>query len=421
MKNTVKGIREQEKSQPAAALFREQLRERLRASLYEIVEEEVRQLCGTHYYPTGEGGHYRSGSAPSSVYLQGERQRLKRPRVRRKTEDGSEEAALKSRQLARDPAEWEEAMKRAVLCGVSCRGVSQLRERGAYGESKSSLSRLWRKKAAHLVEDLQNSDLSEMDLLVLMVDAVVLCRDLVATVTLGIDTAGRKRIPGFRVGGSENAEVCGDLLGSLERRGLKAPQGRRLLAVLDGSDALDRSVRRHFPGTLVQRCLIHKERNIRAYLSKRHWSELAGLFRRLRVAQGRAQGEEIAASMKRFLKDKNAQARASFEEAGEDLLTLFRLEAPNTLNVSLLSTNCIENAFKNLRRHIGRVARWRRQTRQADRWLASGLTLAQRTFRKIRGVHDIPQLIRALERSWKQREPQEDPPGSYSHRHLRPA
>ena len=48
----------------------------------------------------------------------------------------------------------------------------------------------------------------------------------------------------------------------------------------------------------------------------------------------------------------------SFEEAGPELLTLARIEI-NELSVSLLSTNCIENVFKNLRRHIGRVSRWR--------------------------------------------------------------
>lgn len=91
----------------------------------------------------------------------------------------------------------------------------------------------------------------------------------------------------------------------------------------------------------------------------------------------------------------------SFEEAGEDLLTLFRLNVPNTLHVSLLSTNCIENAFKNLRRHIGRVCRWRHETKQADLWVSSGLALAAKGFRRIRGYQDIPKLIEALEKSMR--------------------
>jgi transposase-like protein len=97
----------------------------------------------------------------------------------------------------------------------------------------------------------------------------------------------------------------------------------------------------------------------------RHWGELTSLFKSLRRAQGEDQAKEVVRQIERFLADKNEQARASYEEAGEDLLTLFKLNVPNTLNTSLLSTNAIENVFKNLRRHIGRVCRWRKETKMA--------------------------------------------------------
>jgi len=54
--------------------------------------------------------------------------------------------------------------------------------------------------------------------------------------------------------------------------------------------------------------------------------------------------------------------------------------------------------FKNLRRHLGRVCRWRDNTDQADRWMASGLELAQRGFRRIRGHEDLGHLAVALQR-----------------------
>ena len=59
----------------------------------------------------------------------------------------------------------------------------------------------------------------------------------------------------------------------------------RLLSVLDGSAALKKSVLKFFPDAAIQRCLVHKERNVRAKLSKRHWGELARLFKRLREVQ----------------------------------------------------------------------------------------------------------------------------------------
>lgn len=399
MSDTKQHTVEQAESAVETESFHLYLRQRVREALYEVVEAEVSGLCGRRHHPVQGNRYSRGGSAPSSVYLDGRREKLLRPRVRDDDGEGGSEVELKSWQMARDPGQWEEAMYRAVLCGVSTRKVAQLRPSALLGESKSSLSRLWQRKARELVEQLQYEDLSEADPLVLMIDAVVLCKGLVATVAMQIDTSGNKRILGYRVGNSENQQVCEDLLGSLERRGLNVPVGRRLLAVLDGSQSLSNALLKYFPGALVQRCLVHKERNLRGYLSARHWKELAALFNRLRRSQGPEQAAEVAGVIKVFLKDKNAQARASFEEAGGDLLTLLDLDVPNTLNTSLLSTNSIENAFKNLRRHIGRVCRWRGETEMADLWLTSGLTLAQSTFRKIKGFNELPDLIKSLERS----------------------
>lgn len=198
------------------------------------------------------------------------------------------------------------------------------------------------------------------------------------------------------MGSSENEQVCTDLLNRLSERGLKDPEVRALLSVLDKSKALKNAVMKRYGHVIVQRCLVHKERNIRGYLSKRDWKALSGHFNRLRKAQGEAAALEATEALESFLGTRNARARESYEEAGEELLALHRLNVPGTLNVSLLSTNNIENAFKNLRMHIGRVCRWRSKTDQADVWVASGLILAQQGFRKIRGYQEIPELIEAL-------------------------
>jgi transposase-like protein len=279
--------------------------------------------------------------------------------------------------------------------------METLSEAKVRGMSKSNVSRLWQRKAALIVEEMQQKNLNEIDLVALMLDGVVLCRSLVATVALGIDSNGIKHILGFKVGSSENTEVCRDLLSNLQRRGLKVHKDRKLLAVLDGSNALRNGILELFPGTIIQRCLVHKERNIRGYLPKKYWKELAVLFKRLRLSQGSDQAKEAKKEIEAFLTNKNAQARDSLEEAGEELLAFFELEVPNTLNITFLSTNIIENTFKNLRRHIGRVARWRKETSQADLWLASGLTLAAAGFRRVRGIDEFPKLIQALEKEKK--------------------
>lgn len=384
--------------------LREHLRGSVRQALKEIFEEEIRSLCGERYHPD-ESNYRRAGTAPSYVMTDACREPMERPRVRReKDESGTEEVQLKSWKMAQSPDEWEAAMMRAVLCGVSTRGCKRLRADELVGESRSSISRLWQRKAVELVESMQQSDLSGIDPVVLMLDGVVLSKRAVATVALGIDASGTKHVLGFRVGSSENQEVCRDLLGNLSRRGLRASPHRYLLAVLDGSKALENALLEVFPKTLIQRCLVHKERNLKGYLSTRHWSEINRLFNRLRRSEGAEAAQEALDDIETFLADKNHQARDSLQEASGQLLTLLELEAPNTLNRSLLSTNCIENLFKNLRRHIGKVCRWREETDQADRWLASGLTLASEGFRKISGHKEIPLLIRALEKKMAEEE-----------------
>ncbi len=201
--------------------LREHLRGCVRRALKEIFEEEIGQLCGDRYHPAG-GDYRRAGTAPSYVINDARREAIDRPRVRRSKKDGgSEEVALKSWKLAQSPDEWEAAMMRAVLCGVSTRRCNRLRAVEVAGESRSSISRLWQRKAAELVEAMQQSDLSGIDPVVLMLDAVVLSKRAVATVALVIDKSGTKHVLGFRVGSSENQEVCRDLLSSLSQSPLK--------------------------------------------------------------------------------------------------------------------------------------------------------------------------------------------------------
>ena len=382
----------------SAEAFQAYLRGQVRQALVDLVDEEINGYCGRSYSREQSTGYYRAGSAPSYVMSESGREPMDRPRVRQKHSQGSsKEVSLKSWKLAQDPQQWEAAMMRAVLCGVSTRKIPALSAESLKGQSRSSISRLWQSKSAALVEQVQESNLSTFDLAVLMVDAVVLSSAQVATVALGINTAGEKQVLGFVVGSSENKEVCLDLLNALNRRGLKAPQERYLLAVLDGSEALKQAVLQVYPATLVQRCLVHKERNLKGYLSKQHWAELSRLFKALRQCQGKEQAQEAAKAIESFLANKNIQAQASWAEGGEDLLSLPSLEVRNDLHKSLLSTNCIENAFRNLRGHIGKVCRWRTETDQANRWLASGLILASQGFRKIMGHKHLSDLIDALQ------------------------
>jgi transposase-like protein len=141
---------------------------------------------------------------------------------------------------------------------------------------------------------------------------------------------------------------------------------------------------------------VHKERNIRGYLSKRDWGELRRLFDRLRKAQGEEAAREAVRDLERFLERKNKAALESLREAGESLIAFQKLNVPATLNRTFLSTNVIENSIGNVRRKTNRVTRWRPETGQAERWIAYALTEAERGFRRIKNYDDLKYLRAAL-------------------------
>ena len=380
----------------AGGIFREYLRGGVRMMLAEVMATEVAQLCGAKYHPNEGAACHRSGSASGYVVWEGNREDVKRPRVRRGKSDGStEEVRLRTYESARQLDQLHGMVLRALTAGVSGREMSDVHPTSP-GVSKSSVSRLWIQAGKKFVDELRTRDIASGDWLVLMLDGIVLSRDQTAIVAIGITSAGTKHVLDFELGSTENYEVCRDLVGRLIERGFTP--SRRLLGVLDGSAALKKAVRKFFPDAEIQRCLVHKERNIRGRLSKRDWGELARHFKRLRQVQGAEAAREVLVELEGFLRKKNLEALASLHEAGEELIALHLLNVPSTLHKSLLSTNMIENSFRNTRRKLGRVSRFRAETDQASRWLAYALLEVEKGFHRIAGWRDLPALARALER-----------------------
>ena len=148
----------------------------------------------------------------------------------------------------------------------------------------------------------------------------------------------------------------------------------------------------------MQRCLVHKERNIRQHLPRRSWGLLAELFKRLRLAEGGRAASENLKELEKFLKTRSKGAYESLHEGWDEITAFQRLEVPSTLNTSFLSTNFIENGFNNVRRKIGRVKRWRVETGQPEKWPAFALGEAEKGFRRIRDAGEMKALKTALKR-----------------------
>jgi putative transposase len=388
-------------AEDVGVVFRDWMRGMARRTVLRVFEAETQALCGALYRPEEGSPCYRSGSAPGMVLHEGRKEEVRRPRVRRRKEDGkTEEVRLSSYEAAQEPGHLEAMLLRALGAGVSTRG-----QKGVYPDSpsnsKSSVSRLWRREGARMLEEFRARDLRRDDWLVLMLDGVRLANELWAVVALGVAEDGTKHMLDFEIGASENTAVATALCERLAERGFAPKAGCRLLCVFDGAKALRKGARKVWGDPVFQRCLVHKERNLRKYLSKRHWSALAGLMGRLRKVQGARDAREALAELRSFVAGKNAEALASLEEAGEELIALHLLEVPNTLHKNLLSTNIIENTIRNMRGKLGRVTRWREETDQPGRWMALALTETEKGFRKLAGYGDLPWLAQALARKPK--------------------
>ncbi|MDF3130554.1 hypothetical protein P0Y35_15205, partial [Kiritimatiellaeota bacterium B1221] len=141
----------------AATLLSAHVRQCVRASILNLMQEEVDLLCGPSYNPSSESSFYRAGSAASSIYVDGKRMPVNRPRVRELTEEGSREVTIKTLQAARDPHEWEDMVHRAILCGVSGRDQIRLQAHELKGMSKSNISRLWAQRAGELIQEINET------------------------------------------------------------------------------------------------------------------------------------------------------------------------------------------------------------------------------------------------------------------------
>jgi transposase-like protein len=376
-------------------LFLEHIRGCVQASVLELMEEEVQRLCGPRYRPLAAANCRRAGSEQGILYLEGEKRPIRRPRVRHRDADGVErEFQLGTYARVRKLDNIAEEVVGLVSEGVSARGVRRLK-RG--GPSKSTASRLWASGSAAKLEALRGRDLSEERFYGLVMDGIVLSRDLTVVVAVGLCCDGRKMVLDFSVGSSESYEVVHELLVRIRERGFAVEQ--RLLAILDGSEALRKAVREFWSDAVIQCCLVHVERNLHGYLRKRDHSECSRLLRRLRKAEGLEAATEAAAELYRWVCRRNQQARQRLEDLGQELLALHALNVPATLNVSLLSTNLIENAIKNYRRHTDRVNRWRSNTDQVERWTGAALITVENGFRRIVGYRDLPLLIAALDKN----------------------
>ena len=262
-----------------------------------------------------------------------------------------------------------------------------------YGIEKSSVSRHFVRATAQQLEQLCQRRLEDLELLALVIDGLEIAGQTLV-VALGVARDGRKHVLGLWQGATENTTVVKALLEDLGERGLD--RGRRYLVVIDGAKALRAAVERVFAGQAeVQRCQIHKRRNVKDHLPE---PCRADYDRQLRNAYAMTNYADAKAALeKRFrqLQRINPSAARSLEEGMEETLTLHRLGVAPLLRRSLSSTNLIESCLSTVRHVTRNVKRWR-GGKHVARWTAAGLLEAERKFRRVRGYRGLEKLERRL-------------------------
>ena len=358
-----------------------------------LMQEEVRELVGERNQRQADRRANRWGSERGYCVVMGQKVPVERPRVR-STDD--QEVRLGSYELFHRGEPLTETVWEKLMLGLSTRKYGQaVREfTEAYGLEKSAISEHFIEASREKLQGMMERRLDKTRLCALLIDATPFeGQQMVAA--LGIAQDGRKMILGLRQGATENATVVGELLGDLVTRGLDFSEPR--LYVLDGGKALTAAVKKHAgESAAIQRCQVHKRRNVLDHLTDEQKPAVAKRLHAAYALEDYAAAKQALNALHRELMDLNPSAARSLGEGMEETLTVHRLHVPMQLRKTLASTNVIESAFSIVEQVCKNVKRWHGGD-QRERWVGSGLLVAQKQFRKVTGHKQIPALIRVLE------------------------
>ena len=368
-------------------------------ALSEMMERDTEEVCGPRYGRGEQRRAHRWGRTKGKIGFHGGRVEIERPRVR---ELNGIELSLPS---------WEKAIEEdwlgkwalsLMLINVSTRKFQRavrlpegdIPTPSGAGVSKSAASRRFVALSAERMKAWMGSDLSDLDLLVVQIDGIHIGDDLVLVAAIGIDAEGVKHPLGLIEGATENAAVAQALIDNLIERGLD-PAAPRLF-IIDGAKALSKAIRRTFGRhSPIQRCQIHKARNILGRLSPSLHASVRKVLRQAWELDDAGKAEQLIRNLARRLESEAPGVSGSILEGLDEMLTVVRLGLPAQLRRALACTNIIENMMGTVRRVCRNVKRWR-SPEMALRWTAAAMLEAKKGFRKLKAHKQLPTLRMAL-------------------------
>jgi putative transposase len=373
----------------------EALRGKVREVILTLAEAELSEvLAAVRYERKGERRGYRNGKRERWVSTGLGATAIELPRARL-TDDGKEK-------------EWQSVLieryqRRArsvdsALLGCYLSGANGRRIRGALSPllrgapiSKSAISRIvgrlqglftdWRKRSLE-AEAVVFLYLDAICLRVRIANKVVSAPVLVA---LAVKADGQKVVLDLELLQSESSECWGGFVEALVGRGLKRP----CLVIIDGNKGLRAAVEKNWPGTEVQRCTVHKLRNLERHVPRHALEEVKSDYHRIIQAESLEQARKAYREFVMKWKKLAPKVVVSLEEAGEELLTFYGF--PNGQWKSLRTTNAIERLNGEFRRRV--KTQGSLPTAQAAELLLFGVIISgQIRMRRIDGWQDLKQV-----------------------------
>lgn len=368
-------------------------------ALQEVFAAEAAVVAGPKGKHQAARTHHHWGRTATELTVGGRRIQVERPRVRSTT---GQEAVLPSVAAWQDRDPLTARVLEQILLGVSTRGYAGSLEAGppgapSRGTSRSAVSRTLRRRMTGALTAQLGQRLDELELLALFLDGVVVAGQTVIVV-VGLTRDGEKKPLGLRLGSTENAVLCTELLQELLARGVRL--GERVLCVIDGGKGLRKAVQ-DVLGTaaVIQRCQIHKARNLLAQVPKARQVYVRAMLRRAyRAASADAARRQLKALATWLEANGHDDAAASLREGLEETLTVLKLGLPLRLRRFLATTNSIENVMGTVRRLTRNIKRWR-DGAMIRRWVGLTLGRAAPRFRRIKGHRDLGTLATALRKA----------------------
>jgi putative transposase len=366
----------------------------------ELMEADATEVAGPKGKHSRERSAYRHGHEDATVALGGRRVPVRRPRVR-STE--GRELHLESYDTFASADLLTAHTVAAMLAGLSTRRYERALEpvgaevvEESSSTSRSSVSRRFVAATAARLAEFRSRPLDDAKWLVIFVDGFDFAGHTMVG-ALGVTADGTKMPLGVVEGSTENASVVRGLITGLRDRGVDDSDG--ILFVIDGGKALRRAVKDVFGSkALIQRCRLHKERNVADHLPE---AERLWVLRKMRQAwrnPDAGEAERALRDLARRLERINPDAAGSLREGLSEMFTVTRLGVRGTLLATVMSTNPVESMIEIVRNHARNVKRWRPGDMRL-RWAAAGMEEAAGQFRRVKGYRQLPQLAAAVKQA----------------------